>query len=119
MAMSNGGKRGPVGEAWRIAKPYWVSEHKWAALGLLAIIVGLTLGRVGLDVAFNYWYNAFYNALQDFDASSFYFLCIVFAGLATLWVAVLTSLDFLSQMMRIRWRRWLTDLYLKSEEHTS
>jgi len=37
---------------------------------------------------------------------------VIFAVLATIWVAVGTSLTFLNQMLRIRWRRWLTELYL-------
>ena len=109
----NNSKQGMLVEAWRIAKPYWFSEYKWSAILLLGIIVALTLSRVGLDVAFNYWYNAFYDSLQGYDGPAFYRLLFVFTGLATLWVAVLTSLDFLSQMLRIRWRQWLTDLYLK------
>ena len=28
-----------LSEAWRIAKPYWFSEEKWSALGLLALRV--------------------------------------------------------------------------------
>ena len=106
-------RRGLLVEAWRIAKPYWRSEYKWSAILLFGIIVALTLGRVGLDVAFNYWYNSFYDALQQYDAPAFYRLLLVFTGLAIFWVVVLTAIDFLSQMLRIRWRQWLTDLYLK------
>ncbi len=109
----NSSRQGLLVEAWRIAKPYWRSDQKWSAMLLLGIIITLTLGRVGLDVAFNYWYNSFYDALQNYDSAAFYRLLLVFTGLAILWVSVLTSLDFLSQWLRIRWRRWLTDLYLK------
>ena len=73
----------------------------------------LGLGQVALNVRFSYWYNAFYNTLQNLDAHGFYVQIALFAGLATLWVLIGTSRGFLSQMLRIRWRRWLTDLYLK------
>jgi vitamin B12/bleomycin/antimicrobial peptide transport system ATP-binding/permease protein len=104
---------GVLRQAWRIAKPYWFSGEKWSALALLAVIVALNLGQVALNVRFNYWRNAFYNTLQNLDESGFYTQIAVFAGLAVFWVAVGTSRAFLNQMLRIRWRRWLTDLYLK------
>ena len=104
---------GVLREAWGIARPYWVSEERWRALGLLILVVMLSLGQVALNVRFSYWYNAFYNTLQNLDAHGFYVQIALFAGLATLWVLIGTSRGFLSQMLRIRWRRWLTDLYLK------
>ena len=53
-------------EAWRIAGPYWFSEEKWSALGLLALVIILNLSVVALDVRFNYWRNNFYNTFQNF-----------------------------------------------------
>jgi putative ATP-binding cassette transporter len=111
--MNEHGMRGVLREAWGIARPYWVSEERWRALGLLVLVVMLSLGQVALNVRFSYWYNAFYNTLQNLDAHGFYVQIALFAGLATLWVLIGTSRGFLSQMLRIRWRRWLTDLYLK------
>jgi putative ATP-binding cassette transporter len=104
---------GILREAWRIARPYWVSEEKWAARGLLVLVVALSLAQVALNLRFSYWYNAFYNTLQNLDAHGFYVQIALFAGLATLWVLVGTARGFLSQMLRIRWRRWLTDVYLR------
>lgn len=104
---------GALRQAWRIAKPYYFSDEKWSALGLLVVVVALSLGQVALNVRFSYWYNAFYNTLQNLDEHGFYVQIAIFAGLATLWVAVGMSRSFLSQMLRIRWRRWLTELYLK------
>lgn len=110
--MNGKGVGGVLREGWRIAKPYWVSDEKWSALGLLALVVALSLGQVALNVRFNYWYNAFYNTLQNLDKAGFYTQIGIFAALATVWVAVGTARSFLNQMLRIRWRRWLTDLYL-------
>jgi putative ATP-binding cassette transporter len=107
------GHRGVLRDAWAIARPYWMSEAKWSALGLLSVIVALSLGQVALSVRLNYWRNAFYNTLQNLDEHGFYVQIGIFAGLATLWVLVGTSRAFLNQMLRIRWRRWLTDLYLQ------
>jgi vitamin B12/bleomycin/antimicrobial peptide transport system ATP-binding/permease protein len=106
------GMRGVLREVWRITKPFWVSEEKWWAWGLLVAVIALTLGTVGLSVAFNYWRNSFYNTLQNLDQHGFYVQIAIFAGLALLWITVGISLGFLSQMLRIRWRQWLTHRYL-------
>jgi len=41
-------------QAWDLAWPYWKSEEKGSAIGLLAAIVALTLIMVWLNVRFNY-----------------------------------------------------------------
>ena len=52
-------------DAWAMAAPYWRSEDRWAARGLLVVVVALNLGIVYLNVLLNQWNNGFYNALQD------------------------------------------------------
>ncbi len=51
--------------------PYWFSEDRWAARGLLLAVVLLTLGMVYLTVLLNQWNNTFYSALQDKDLVAF------------------------------------------------
>src|SRR5262249_52473025 len=53
--------------AWAMIRPYWFSEDRWAAWGLLVAVVSLTLGMVYLTVLLNQWNNAFYSALQDMN----------------------------------------------------
>jgi putative ATP-binding cassette transporter len=101
--------RGALGEAWRIARPYWVSEEKGAARSLLIDVVALSLGQVALNVRFSDGYNALYNTLQSQDAQGFSGQIAIFAGLAALGVAVGTARGVLGQMLRIRWRRGLTE----------
>jgi vitamin B12/bleomycin/antimicrobial peptide transport system ATP-binding/permease protein len=57
-----------VGDAWRLAKPYWTSEEKWSAWGLLLAVIAFNLGNVYISVRINAWNNAFYNALQAFNS---------------------------------------------------
>ena len=51
--------------------PYWSSEDRWAAWGLLLTVVLLTLGMVYINVLFNQWNNAFFNALQEKNQTAF------------------------------------------------
>ena len=53
-----------LGKLWVLVKPFWVSEERWAAIGLLAVVVALNLAIVYLNVKFNNWYGVFYDALQ-------------------------------------------------------
>jgi vitamin B12/bleomycin/antimicrobial peptide transport system ATP-binding/permease protein len=99
-------------EAWAIAWPYWFSEDRWAAWGLLLVVVLLNLGLVYINVLLNQWNNTFYNALQDKDYTVFIHQIIRFSWLAGLYIVVAVYQLYLNQMLQIRWRRWLTERYL-------
>ena len=59
-------------DAWRLVKPYWTSEEKWSAWGLLLAVIVLSLGNVYISVRINAWNNAFYNALQAFNSGELF-----------------------------------------------
>jgi vitamin B12/bleomycin/antimicrobial peptide transport system ATP-binding/permease protein len=98
--------------AWRLAKCYWTSEEKWSAWALLLGVIGLNLGNVYISVRINEWNRSFYNALQAFDNGELFrqlgFFCILVFFAISMSVYGL----YLSQMLQIRWRRWLTSRYL-------
>ncbi|HKQ24139.1 MAG TPA: ABC transporter ATP-binding protein/permease [Burkholderiales bacterium] len=98
---------------WALFKPYWFSKEKTTALLLLFAIVGLTLGMVYMNVQINQWQNLFFNSLQDKNKPEFYSLILRFSMLAGLWIIMAVYSPYLTQMLQIRWRRWLTDKYLK------
>ncbi|MGO1080963.1 ABC transporter ATP-binding protein/permease [Inquilinus sp. CA228] len=89
--------------------PFWRSKEKWPAIGLLVVIVAFTLGAVFLSVQFNFWYNRFYQSLQNYDQAAFWRELAIFAGLATAHVLRSVYAAYLGQWLRIRWRRWMTD----------
>jgi len=100
-------------EAWRLVKPYWTSEERAVAWLLLGAVIALTLAMVYMNVLFNDWYNLFYNALQEKDKASFWKLMGRFAILATIYISMAVYAFYLNQMLQIRWRRWMTDVYLQ------
>jgi putative ATP-binding cassette transporter len=110
--MMDRSKQNAVRDAWRLAKPYWVSEEKWSARGLLLAVVALNLGNVYISVRINEWNNAFYNALQKLDGAEFFRQLGVFCILAAAFIVMAVYAQYLSQMLQIRWRRWLTRRYL-------
>ena len=99
-------------DAWTLIRPYWFSEDRWAGRGLLAVVVGLNLFIVFINVLLSKWYNLFYNSLQDKDVGAFWSLIGRFSWLAALYMVAAVYQIYLNQMLQIRWRRWLTDRYL-------
>jgi vitamin B12/bleomycin/antimicrobial peptide transport system ATP-binding/permease protein len=51
--MNDTARRQIVRDAWRLAKPYWASEEKWSAWGLLLAVIALNLGNVYISVRIN------------------------------------------------------------------
>jgi putative ATP-binding cassette transporter len=100
-------------DVWSLAKPYWTSEEKISAWLLLGVIVGLTLAMVYMSVLFNEWYNLFYNTLQEMNKAEFFHQMQRFAVLAAIYIVMAVYAFYLNQMLQIRWRRWMTDRYLK------
>jgi putative ATP-binding cassette transporter len=100
-------------DLWRLTKPYWYSEERWSARGLLALIVIINLGLVYIDVLLNQWQNGFYNTLENKNITAFYESLWRFAGIATAFIIASVYQLYFNQMLQIRWRRWLTDVYLK------
>jgi vitamin B12/bleomycin/antimicrobial peptide transport system ATP-binding/permease protein len=108
----SGNTRNFLRDTWRLAKPYWSSEDKWWARGLLAAVIALNLGSVYISVRFNIWNRDFFNAIQSLDWPAFKRQFIVFGVLATVAIIMIVYQIYLQQMLQIRWRRWLTRQYL-------
>ena len=98
---------------WTLVVPYFRSDQKWRARGLLAAIVLLNLGAVYMLVLINEWNRVFYDALQNKDAAVFWVQLGRFALLAFAFIVIAVYRFYLTQLLELRWREWLTDHYLK------
>jgi putative ATP-binding cassette transporter len=98
-------------QVWGLTKPYWFSEERWAARGLLAAVITLNLGLVAITVLINKWNNDFFNALQNKDSSAFSQQLIVWLVLAAVYLVGAVCQLNLNMWLQIRWRRWLTNVY--------
>src|SRR5690348_15126573 len=101
-----------LGIVWRIAAPYFSSEDRWPGLILLAAVVAIELSIVGITVLYNSWNAAFYNALQQHDWSAFVYQLGYFCILAAAFILLAVYQLYLNQWLQIRWRRWMTRVYL-------
>jgi len=55
-----------------LAKPYWSSEDKWIARGLLALLIFLLLGSTALSVFLNEQSGEFTSALASQDSARYW-----------------------------------------------
>ncbi len=104
---------------WRIAAPYFRSDDKWAARGLLAAVIAIELAIVTINVLINQWNSRFYNALQERNWDSFVSELIYFSVLAAMFIALAVYQLYLNQWLQIRWRKWLTQRYLGDWLHSA
>ena len=74
----------------------------------------LTLGMVYISVLFNQWNNAFFSALQDKNQAAFLGQLFRVSWLIAVFIFLAVYQLYLNQMLEIRWRRWLTDRYLRA-----
>jgi putative ATP-binding cassette transporter len=110
-ATKNGGHH-----VWRrfavIARPYWLSEEKWKARGLLALAVLLLLGQTAFNVLLNEQTGEFTSALAARDADRFWLSirqCVVIVVIA---VPIYAFYYYVRDTLGILWRRWLTNRFL-------
>lgn len=99
-------------KVWRLARPYWFSEERWRARLLLAAIVALSLGLVYILVLINEWNRLFYNAIEQRNYAEFTALLLRFAILAAVYITGAVYRLYLTQMLEMRWRAWLTGRYI-------
>jgi len=96
------------------------ASMKWAtwAYGVGAVLFGLLLLQVFIDVKFNNWYKLFYNVMQTANTdggstySEFTSLLWRFIYLAMPYVWIWTFTNWLTKMYALRWREAITFNYL-------
>ena len=110
-----------------LAAPYFRSEEKWSAWGLLLFVLAADFVLVRINVLVNLNMGSWVNSLQQYDESTFFRLLLSyepspdgpfgiipgFAPLIVLALLVLVNGRYMRQWLQIRMRRWLTAYYQK------
>ena len=102
-----------VATIWRLSIPYFRSEERWAGRILLGAVIAIELSLVAIQVILNEWYNRFYNTLQDKNWDGFVSAILFFCVLAAVYTVLAVYQLYLNQWLQIRWRRWMTQSYLR------
>jgi putative ATP-binding cassette transporter len=98
--------------AWGLIKLLWRSEYRRWAYFFFSILIFLTIVLVGFDVAFTYWFNYFYDALQAYDKTGVIKYFVIFILLAAGYIIIAVYRYYLSQLFALRWRNWLTNQFI-------
>ena len=101
---------------WRrfvvIARPYWHSDERWRAIGLLALLILLLLGQTAFNVLFNHETGEFTSALAARDAERFWAAIGRYTAILVGAVPIYALYFSVRDTLGLRWRRWLTDHFL-------
>ena len=98
---------------WALSKPYFSSEQKVKARVLLVAIVLLNLASVYMLVQLNDWNRVFYDALQNKNQAVFWQQLGRFTYIAFALIVIEVYKFYLTQLLEVRWREWMTADYLK------
>jgi len=100
-------------DLWRLLKPYWTSEEKISAWGLLFLNILCVLGEVRASIGMNHFHKIFYDALQDFDKNGIIASLEYILVVSLLLMLATSGAIYFNGLLSIRWRRWLTNHYLQ------
>lgn len=93
---------------YRVAKPFFVSDQKWKAYGLLSLLAIFALAVTGMNVLMSYIGRDFMTALSLREKGEFlrqlYFYLIAFAVATPLVVFY----RYTEERLGLLWRRWLS-----------
>ncbi len=105
--------RSTARKIWALTVPYFRSEERWKARGLLLAIVLLNLGAVYMLVQITDWNRLFYDALEKRDQQVFWQQLARFTYLAFGLIVISVYKFYLTQLFEMRWRAWMTHHYLE------
>jgi putative ATP-binding cassette transporter len=93
----------------RIAKPFWFSEDKKAARGLLATLLLFMLAVNGLNVVINYVGGNFMTALSSKDIPTFWRMLAIYGGVFVVGTPIVVLYSWFQSRLGVRWRKWLAE----------
>src|ERR1051325_2230979 len=95
-----------------LALPYFRSDERWPARGLLAGVIAGELGFVAVAVTVIQWNARFFNALEARDWDAFKPKLIVFGFIALGAIAVGMAQYYFGTTLQIRLRRFMTERFV-------
>src|SRR5436190_3406992 len=95
-----------------LALPYFRSEERWRARGLLLGVIGGELGFVAVAVTVIQWNARFFNALEARDWDAFKRELVIFAFITIGAIATGMAQYFFGTTLQIRVRRFMTQRYV-------
>lgn len=95
-----------------IAKPYWFSDEKWRARGILTLLLLLSLSVSGLNVLVSIVGREFQNALVARNQPEFWEYLLLYAGVFVVGTPIVVIYRYTRDKLGLFWREWLTKSFL-------
>jgi putative ATP-binding cassette transporter len=95
-----------------LARPYWLSEDRARAWGLLTLLVTLLLGQTGFNVLFVEQTGEFTSALAARDTDRFWLSIKKCLAILIVAVPIYAFYYYVRDTLGVHWRRWLTSRFL-------
>lgn len=101
---------------WKLAKPYWFSEHKWRAGGLLLVLLILAVVVNAINVSISFIFRDINTSLANFpqtnDTSTFWRLIWKYLGIMVIATPIVVLFGYLRDKLGLYWREWMTYRFL-------
>ena len=102
---------------WAIAKPFWFSNEKSGARGLLALVLLLLIVASGIDVGVSFLNRNLFTALEQRNIGNFWQTVLIFVVFVVIVTPLAVFFEYLIDKVSLYWRRWLTNHFLDKYFH--
>ena len=102
---------------WDIGKLYWVSKERWTGYIFLVLILTLLFIYTPIGVELNTQQGNLISALSAQDADRFWKTVGIFLLTMCVYVPLFASFNYVSSLLGLSWRRWLTHHFLDKYFH--
>lgn len=96
-----------------LAKPFFVSELRWQAIGLLGLLACFSLTIAGLNVWKSYVESYFITALSLREKEEFLKELTIFLGVVAILTPIAVMYRYTEERLALLWRRWLSLQFLE------
>ena len=93
---------------WRLVKPFFYSEVKWQARGLLALLACFALGIAGLNVLLSYVARDFMTAFTLKEKDEFFYKLVIYLAMFAVATPITVLYSYTEQRLALLWRKWLS-----------
>jgi vitamin B12/bleomycin/antimicrobial peptide transport system ATP-binding/permease protein len=98
---------------WTLTRPYWVSEQRFGAFGLLTLTLLLSGSILAASVVFSYVARDMMTALADRNAPTFIYKMALVVGYNLVSAPVVALSGYVTGKLMLDWRQWLTEQFLE------
>lgn len=95
-----------------LVKPYFFSEQKWRARGILLLVILFTLGINFFSIVQSFVLRDLMNAVTEKKIPEFYNSGLLLLATFAVFTPVLTFFIYTQNLLQLHWRRWLTNRFI-------